>query len=130
MSSQSPVTVHWIQVHVSVHWITQFILRSHPVRSLTPETVTMTLQLYRSDQLVFTTVPIRAEITSTPVATMAGPLFPYYWNRYPVFPGGHNHFTDASTQGWGPYGGFSDFMNLIPHCSTSIVCSSKQCFWL
>ena len=109
---------------VPLHGLTQLGFRAHSSGLSAPEATTASLSFFGSDQLVYTTTSIRPAGPCHPNSAMAGPIFSYFWNSNPDFPGGLYDFCGRLYTGVGlPYGGFPNFRYLDPTgCRLHISC--------
>ena len=102
-----------VSTSVPVHGITQLGLRSHPIGPSAPETIKMSLSSIGSDKPVYTTTSIRLVGPWSSAPAVAGPIFPYYWNPYPIISGRYYNIYRCLYPGVArPYGGFPDFGHL------------------
>ena len=74
-----------------------------------PETITRTFSFFRSDKRVYTTASLRPISSCQPTQAMARPVFSYFWNPLPTFPGVHNFYGHIYPGLGRPNGGFPDF---------------------
>ena len=115
-------------INVRLYGITQLGLRFYPVGSSAPETVTMTFQLYGSDQPVCSTAQLQ------PVSPSAMNLLLRQWQDHPFFTTGIpiqpfqvdiTIFTDPSIHMGDPYGGFREHGPIQTASFTSTVATPE-----